>query len=151
VYQIHSLKSHLQIFSLLIVSFTLLGCSKVDSQDLRTAGFHADIDVEAVGNKTKVDVRLRTGRGIDADWIRLSAGDQLVATMNNVSVPLRSVNNSYDAWFDDTTENSKVTVALIRDLGVNAENSFVQLPELFEITAPDTQARFSVGETVTLT
>lgn len=136
--------------SILCLLMIAAGCTKVDSEDIRTAGITADIEVTADDYATTVNTRLRAGNGIGAGRIVLSEGDQLTATLNGDSVNLgRSGTNIYTGVFDSSESGVELKVALIRDDGVDALNSSVLLPARFEIDSPDQSETYMTGDSIT--
>lgn len=134
-----------------IFASVLAGCAKVDSADIRTSGFYAEIHISTDDETTTVFARLRTGRAIDADTIILSPGDQLAATLSGNIIALnRTDTDAYRGVFEVATGGSEVKVALSRINDTDAQNSRVTLPNAFEITAPGLAESFNAGESITV-
>jgi len=136
-----------------IVVFTataLTGCAEVDSDTVRTTGFHANIDVEVGDTTTGVSVDLATGSAIDSDSIVLTYGDRLRATLGGYTQTLVRQDQHYFANFNDATPGQTVIVSLERQNDFSAMNSTVPLPERIEITAPGPGERYYAGEAITL-
>ena len=134
-----------------VIALTSTGCAKVDSEDIRTSGFYAEISIVATDDTTNVQVRMRTGRALDADRIILSPGDQLSATMSGNIIALFNSRDSsaYRGSFNAANGSSEVKVALSRAEGIDAPNSTAVLPNRFEITAPDQGETFNAGGSIT--
>ena len=70
------------------------GCARVESEDVRTTGIHADIDVEGNRNgTTTVVVDLNVGSGIGATDLELAGSDRLTATANGSTQVLSKSSN----------------------------------------------------------
>ena len=138
--------------SLLVIIFTttLIGCAEVDSENIRTAGFHAEITVTAKDDSTNVFTRLNTSSALDADTIILSPGDQLSASVPDRSIALHQFNSHYSGTFEGSLENTEINVSFNRLGDDDAPNSRVLVPELFEIIAPDFDETFNAGDNLTL-
>lgn len=126
------------------------GCTDIDSEDLRTSGFHSTIRLSATGNdQTTVRVYLNTSSALFADEIDLSAGDQLTATANGVTQTLSS-SDPYRTTFNFDDSDTDFVVSLDRQEDVDAPNSYVTLPEKFTIDTPSKYQIFNSGESITL-
>ncbi len=134
-----------------IFAIVLSGCAEVDSADLRTSGFYADIQIVVDDSNTQVQARLRTGRALDADKIVLSPGDNLVASMSGESVALnRSDTSVYIGVFNSAAGGEEVSVSLSRINDTDAPDSLVVVPDWLEITAPHYAKTYNAGETITV-
>lgn len=130
-------------------ALSIVSCTEIDSRDLRSSGFHADIDVYSAGNsQTNVWVRLSSGSGIDADEIDLSAGDQLFASVGGLSKTLVQDSGVYLARFNTDEGGLDYVVALERSRDIDMPNSIVTLPSRFDILAPDAGELFNAGDTL---
>lgn len=133
----------------ILIATALIGCAEIDSEHLRTSGFHADITVTANDDSTIVSTRLNTSNAIDADHINLTAGDQLTASIPGRSIVLHQRVSSYSATFDGSNENTEINVSLNRLNDKDAPNSRVVVPEQFELAAPDSGETFYDGDNLT--
>ena len=141
--------------SLLIVVYglflgSLVGCSEVDSEDVRTSGFNMDAQVTTTDSLTRIQVRLRNGDDIDSDRIILSAGDRLIADLSGRRIELERQNSTYRGSYEQVTGGEVLRLELSRPEGVNALATGVLLPNLFEINAPDQGVSFNAGDTITV-
>ncbi len=129
----------------------LIGCSKVDSEDIKTSGIYTEAGATAEDDNTLVFVRMRTGRPLDADTIILSPGDQLSASMSGNTIGLfRTDSDAYQGTFTDATGGSEVKITLSRQDDPDASDSVVTLPNQFTISAPDAGEIFNSGENITV-
>ena len=85
----------------ILIATALIGCAEIDSEHLRTSGFHADITVTANDDSTIVSTRLNTSNAIDADHINLTAGDQLTASIPGRSIVLHQWRYFHQIHTDD--------------------------------------------------
>lgn len=126
-------------------------CSQVDSEDIKSSGFHAEMDLTAVGNnRTQAKVCLTTGSNSLADKIILSNGDHLVASANGMSQRLEQDAYCYINSFDFDEGGTEFLIALERDLEESMPNSHVALPPRFNVSAPDNDSTFNAGDSITL-
>lgn len=129
------------------VVLSLISCTEVDSRDLHSSGFYADIEVYSAGNsQTNVWVRLSTGSGFDADEIDLSAGDRLVVAAGGFRKSLVADSGVYLASFNIDEGGIDYVVTLERNRDVDMPNSVVTLPPRFDIVAPDAGELFNAGD-----
>ena len=133
-----------------LVLGTLVGCSEVDSEDIRTSGFNVDATATTTDGSTNIFVRLELGDDFDSDRIVLTAGDTLVADLAGRRTELSRVNGSYRGSFDQVNGGEVLTLELLRPDDVSALDTRVLLPNSFEINAPDPTATFNAGETITV-
>ncbi len=133
--------------------WTLSACDNVDSEDIRTSGIYAYFRASADNeNQTYIFADLRTGPGLFADKIILSAGDTLKAGMGPVEHTLsRDGNNNYVTTFDINGSDAEVIIGLDRANDTDAPNSRVTLPTGFAITTPGAAHVFNRGEDITIT
>ncbi len=140
------------IFYLLASLGFISGCDKVDSEDIRTSGMFADFYVSAsTNNQTRVLAGLRTGTGLFADWIILSPGDTLKASIEETSQTLlRNSGDKYETTFDVNAGGSDVFIAFERSNDVDAPNSWISVPASFNLDAPDANHVFTSGEDISI-
>ena len=133
--------SKFSTFAFLLLSLVLLnGCSEdVDSEDIRTSGIYAAMDLEATAdNHTGIQVALKVGGSNSNTYLNLTAGDTLTATLNDSEeTTLSKVEDSsgeinYTGAFSSAsagTENSIIKIAFNRNSAdTSAPNSLVTLP-----------------------
>ena len=141
------------VYAATIIAFLLvvIGCSDVDSNDLRSSGFYATMALTSSGDsQTNVRACLATSSDLFADDIELSAGDNLTATANGITKTLmRDI--CYENIFDFDDGGTEFVISLNRDVGVDMPNSNVVLPEKFSILMPSTNVTFNSGESITVT
>ncbi len=132
----------LYILGLYIV-FNMTACESVDSDDVRTSGVYADIDVEARGDGiTRVRARLTVGGVFSNTDLELEQGDQLIASASGgTSVIMREDKEflggvEYKAAFQFDVENTRINIALNRPAGVSAPSSYVNLPASVSFVTP---------------
>ncbi|MEM7258931.1 MAG: hypothetical protein AAF404_16260 [Pseudomonadota bacterium] len=145
-----SLKNSTLWYSLFILPVLISGCAEIDSENIRTSGFYTEIEVVAENDRTTVHADLSTDRALDADSIKLSAGDRLSATMSGQTISLVEAGTGYEGEFNQSGDGALVTVSLRRDSGTDAPGSTVNVPQLFQITAPDQAATFNAGDSITV-
>ena len=129
---------------------SLVGCSKVDSEDVRTSGFNMDAQITTTDSLTRIQVRLRNGGDFDSDRIVLTAGDRLIADLSGRRIELERQSSTYRGSYEQVTGGELLTLELSRPEGVNAFGTGVLLPNAIEINAPDQGASFNAGDTITV-
>lgn len=141
----------LVVASGIMILAIIVGCSEVDSSDLKSSGFYASMHVTANGNnQTEVWVSLKTGPRIDADSIDLSEGDTLTATANGITKTL-SRDISYETSFNFDEGGAEFVISLERNEGEDMPSSRVELPQKFAILMPNVDEILNSGETITVT
>jgi hypothetical protein len=124
------------------------GCTDLQSADLKTAGMSAHMYVTDYGSgQTVASAQLNVDTNL-TDFVTLSSGDTLVATVASQSQTMgeTDVANdvSYSATFPtDEPSGTACTVALNRTSDVSAPNSTCTLPAPLTITAPAAGASYS--------
>ena len=131
------------LFSGLIIS----GCSKTESEHVKSSGLSAVIEVSGAGNgTTEVQVELRVGNRLTGTLVELTGGDRLLAHANGETKQLRKDENlfdiKYETTFDFNDEGTQFRIELDRPSAVSAPNSTAILPLAANITLP------LAGETV---
>jgi hypothetical protein len=123
-----------------------MGCSKTESDNIKTNGMKADIDITATGNgKTGIKVNISVGSGgISSTEVELSSGDTLTATDGTTTKELYEDDGllgdiEYKTEFSTEAEDTLFTVSLVREDGENAENSFVTLPAPFTLSSESSE------------
>ena len=129
---------------------SLVACSEIDSEDVRTSGFNMDAQITTTDSSTNILVRLKAGDDFDSDRIVLTAGDQLRADLSGRRLEVPRLNDAYRASYENVTGGEVLTLELLRPEGVSAFDTRVLLPDSFEINAPDQGASFNAGDTITV-
>ena len=139
-----------------VAGLWLLACTNTESENIKTSGIHADIDVTATGTgQTEVSTWLRVGASSNT-FLDLSDGDELIASKGTESKKMtrREVFGSvtYNATFDADAAETEFKVAFERENDVSAPNSHGTLPAAFSLTAPAAAASFArATDTITIT
>ncbi len=142
-------------FALCVSGFLFLtGCSETESENVRTRGIHADIDVYATGNgNTSVSAKLTVGSGLGGTDLELTGGEQLTATANGNTQTLSKssslIDVEYKTTFDFDIPETEFIVSYIREDGADAENSVVVIPFAMNILAPEDGSHISTDDTIT--
>lgn len=145
-----------------VLILLVTACGSSDSDNVKTDGIFADIDIYAPGDgKTYVEVVLKVGSGgVFATELELEGGDQLTAKTDVVGSETPKVlqesqdglggfTYKTDYTFDD--EDITYTVAFSRAADNDAPNSFVTMPEALEYTLPAEASTFQVTDTINVT
>jgi hypothetical protein len=124
-----------------------VACTDLQSADLKTAGMSAYMTVQADGSgQTQVGAKLHVDTN-STDYVALSAGDTLVASVAGQSQTMSESNVvgivSYATSFTGEDSNAVYTVALHRASDVSAPNSTCTLPLAYTIATPATGSTFS--------
>lgn len=134
--------NQLKLSATFISTLFLFGCSKTDSENIRTKGIRAEIAITSVGsglaNDSEAIVRLYSGSGgFGGTLIELSEGDSLIAVIDGESYGFSEVSELFDHYYQATLPtnnlNTEYKVSFVRDEGVSATESIVTLPDEFEI------------------
>jgi hypothetical protein len=132
-----------------LVPIFLASCADTESENVRTEGVHAEIEVIADGSgNTDIDAQLEVGsRGELATQLDLSNGDALVAYADGEERTLTKVEEllgiHYVTTFNFASPNIEFRVALLRNEDTSAPNSTVLLPDPFNITGPNDNQTFA--------
>ncbi len=124
------------------------GCTSIQSADIKTAGISAFMRVYADGTgQTTAYAELHVGNNV-TDFVDLSAGDALVATVAGQSQNMARTDFlggiSYQSTFSGhDADGTMYTIALNRSSNVSAPSSTCVLPKPFSITAPTSSSTFS--------
>jgi hypothetical protein len=119
-----------------------LGCTDLQSNDLKTAGMsaHALVSADGTGAST-ASVTLNVDDNV-TDYVQLTAGDALVATVGGKSQTMSSSNVlgivTYSTGFTgQDAAGTQYTIALNRSAGdTSAPSSTCALPAPFTLTGP---------------
>lgn len=132
-----------------IVAISLLvllgACGTVESENVKSEGIHADIDVVAEGEgSTYVSARLEVGDdGVLRTTLKMTSGDRLMAYAGGVAQQMSRSKSllygtSYVTTFPFAGGGTEFKVSLEREDFTDARNSKVILPAAFTITTtPD--------------
>lgn len=139
--------------------FLLSACNGTsDSQDIRTSGLHATIDITASeDNRSEVSVRLRVGDRHSDTYLNLTNGDRLQATLNNSITEDIDIKDGsrYRGSFNSAgagLENALYQVSFIRPNDTDAPNSTVIMPPSISGFSVNPSGSFSRGsDLLTLT
>ena len=139
-----------------VVAITLVvGCAKVESEDVATSGVHADIRASADGSgSTQVRTTLRVGGATSNTFLDLAGDDKLEVTQGETTQSpareelLEAV--SYVSSFPVDAADTEFKVAFLRSIDDGAPDSRVVLPAPFAITAPAAESTHSRVVDVTL-
>lgn len=135
--------------SVALVLLLIAACADTESENVKTEGVHAEIEVSADGSgNTDIDAQLEVGsRGELATQLDLSNGDALVAYANGEEQTLTKVEEllgiHYVTTFNFDSSNIEFRIALLRNNDTSAPNSTVLLPDPFTITAPNNNATYA--------
>jgi hypothetical protein len=139
-----------------VAGLWLLACTNTESENVKTKGIHADIDITATGNgQTTVDASLRVGSASNT-YLNLTGGDELFALKGTEKKEMseRQLLGAvwYSATFDVDAAETEFVVAFERESDASAPNSHGTLPAAFSLSAPAESAEFGrVADTVTIT
>lgn len=134
----------LQLSIGLLSTALLFGCSKTDSENIRTKGIRAEMTITSIGsglaNDSEAIVRLYSGsEGFGGTLIELSEGDNLIAVIDGENYGFSEVSELFDQYYQATLPtnnlNTEYQISFVRDEGVSATESVVTLPDEFEITS----------------
>lgn len=142
---------------LLAVALSLQGCSVTDSENVRTAGISAHIDVVSKSSNpngdTTVTANLQSGSGFNGTDLKLTGGDRLYVTADGARYDLTLADDLvsiyYKARVPSASTHTEYVISFDREEDTSAPSSTVMLPEPFDIEAlaKDT---YDFDETVTL-
>jgi hypothetical protein len=125
------------------------GCTDLQSSDLKTAGMSAHALVSADGTgASSASVTLNVDNNI-TDYVQLSTGDALVATVGNKTQTLSSTNVlgivTYSTGFTGADQaGAQYTIALNRKSpDTSAPGSTCTMPAAFQLSAPTSSSSFS--------
>jgi hypothetical protein len=135
--------------SFAFITLSLSSCAETESENVKSSGVRAEIEVVADGSgTTDVDVQLEVGSsGGLRTQLELSNGDSLIAYANGEQRTLTKIERlfgtHYVTSFDFDSPNIEFRIALNRNNDVSAPNSTVLLPDPFTITTPQSGERFA--------
>ena len=143
--------------SIIAAGMVLSGCGATDSNNVRTGGIRANLAVEAKGNgTTDVTATFTVGSGgLGATHLKLKSGDSAAASANGVRKTLRKETDAlggihYETGFGFDDADTLFTISLDRPNDASAPDSWVRLPEKFEITLPVDNQRFTISDQLTI-
>jgi hypothetical protein len=132
----------------LALAVALAACTNVKSSDIKTSGMSAHMAVTADGTGTaRAQATLNVDNNV-TDFVDLSAGDTLNATVGSQTQQLMrltlggAVSYAVDFQGQDAA-GTQYTIALTRKNDTSAPSSTCALPGPFAITAPAASATFS--------
>lgn len=145
---------YLYIF-LFIFTLFLNSCGgdpEVDSEDIRSSGFYAEMMVQSSeSDRAEVLVDLRLGDEYDSDRIVLSEGERLTATANGVTQELTKGDAYYQTTFDSDIGSYDVIISLERSYGISMPSSVVTHLGDLTINTPSEGDVFTIGDVVNFT
>ncbi|CAN5696501.1 hypothetical protein BH11MYX3_BH11MYX3_23540 [soil metagenome] len=133
----------------------LVGCSKTDSEDLKTSGIYASITARAEGaGQTRVTAELLIGNPINLNFVELSADDELIARHAGQSQTMTESQLlnivSYSATFPTEASGESFEVGFERGPDdVSAPSSTASLPAPFTLAAPPATSSRAAALTLT--
>lgn len=128
----------LKCFALASLGALALACSEdVDSNDVRTSGIYAEMEVLALGDgRSTVTVTLKPGGRSSNTYLVMEGEDELVATVDDASRALTKDGNGYQSEFDVEAGDTEFLIAFQRGPDdVSAMDSSVTLPDPFTLEA----------------
>lgn len=123
--------------------WTVVACNEsVESTDVRTTGIYPEITVTADGSgSSRVRVRLKVGGSGSNTFLDLKGGDELTATVDDVTKVLDETSDeTYTASFPVDEEGTEFTIAFLREDDDSAPASTVALPAPFALAVSPTEA-----------
>jgi len=138
-----------------VAGLWLLACTNTESENIKTKGIHADIDISAYGNgQTEVGASLRVGSSSNT-WLNLTGGDQLFALKGAEKKEMteRQLLGAvwYTATFDVDAAETEFAVAFERESDASAPNSHGALPAAFSLSAPVESTEFARTAEIVIT
>lgn len=142
----------------LALTLLLQGCSVTESENVRTAGISADIDVTSTTSdpdgQSRVKVTLRSGSGFTGTELELTGGDRLYVTVDGdrtlLSPSSGLFSTGYEAMVSSTSTHTEFLISFEREEDTSAPSSTVMLPEPFEVDEP-AQSHYRFDDEVRLT
>ncbi len=136
---------------------SIIGCNSesVDSEDIKTSGIWAKMEVDArEDQRSRVVVELNVGGEFGTN-VELSDGEYLEVEAGGVVKRLDEdtdiLDIDYQAYMDIVESDTLFTIRFYRSNGENIVNSTGRLPTAFEITNPPSNTQFELSENVLLT
>ncbi len=146
-----------QILVVISAVLSITACESVDSDDIRTSGLYANINVVANGDgNTRVKTRLTVGGVFSNTNLELEKGDQLVASASGGSSIIMREDKEllggveYKATLLFDTENPQINVAFNRPSGISAPESYVVLPAPIVFVTPQVGQTFKRSDNIKL-
>jgi len=143
-------------FSIGITLLNIVGCNSesVDSQDVRSSGIWAKMEVDGRGDgRSRVVVELNAGGRFGTNVV-LSGGEYLEVVAAGVTKRMVEDNDildiDYQAYIDSTVSETEFNIRFYRNDGENITNSRAFLPTSFEITQPLTNTSYGLEDNVIL-
>ncbi len=146
----------LSVCFFILCTAIISGCSNTGSDNVKTEGIYAYINVVADGGgNSVVTVDLDVGSGLFGTNLELEGGDTLTAVAGGETRTLRRSGNILDIEYKTTFGfdggGELYRVSFIREDGTGAENSTVTLPMPFTITAPSDNSLYTVNQDIDFT
>ena len=139
-----------------VVLIALTGCNSESSssEDIRTQGIWAKMDVDGQPDgRSRVVVELNVGGEFGTN-VELTEDEYLEVSANGETVRLSEDNDLFDidyqTYIDTIESNTEFNIRFYRSNGEAIVNSTGNLPEAFEITAPQSTEVFSRQDILTL-
>ncbi len=148
------------IFLLSAIGLLISACGgSADSEDIRTPGIRAEIKITANGNgrsNVSADLEVGSSGGLGATDLNLSGGDSLTATSDSITKPLLRETDflgeiTYENSFDNDASGTLFTVSFERSGDTSAPNSWVELPDYLNVSLPEENQVFDLGDNINLT
>lgn len=144
----------MKLWPVLSIAVVGLGCESVKSNDLKTSGLYAELEVDAPGTgKVNVKATLKLGQG-SLTYLDLTPTDSLTAA---VGATTRAMSREsafgttwYQAGFDGDAAGTSVRVSLTRQADTSAPESVVTMPAPFSFRSPVVNAPFPRSGGVTV-
>ncbi|WP_189613603.1 hypothetical protein [Saccharospirillum salsuginis] len=132
---------HCALAGTLALSLLLQGCSVTDSENVKTAGISAAIEVVSTSSdpnaQAHVSASLQSGSGINGTDLKLTGGDRLYVTADGQKIPLSEssspIGTTYEAWVSSSSTHTEYIIGFEREEDTSAPSSTVMLPEPFDI------------------
>lgn len=159
-YDVRKLLSSLVFTSVKLVFLsTLVSCGggSVDSEDLKTTGFHATIRITATEDITRVDARLTAG-GPNGSDIELSSTDFFTASGYGQTLTLTrepqflGLYDSYVGEFNFNEGEERIELSLNRGPDdVDAQDTYVSIPAAILLTSGAEEEEVNIADILTIT
>jgi hypothetical protein len=142
-------------YLLLCTVLLLAGCGSTSSENVKSKGIHARINVKGDNSSTKVDVTLTVGSA-NGTVVVLGGSDSLKATAKGVTQTLTKTqglfgDTGYSTTFNFNVPGTEVVVALDRPDDTSCPNSHISMPDPFTMTSPASLQVFTSQSTLPLT
>jgi len=138
-------------FLALCSAVLIIGCGSTSSENVKSQGISARINVNANNNTTTVDTTLTVGSPFGTNLV-LGGADSLRATARGVTQTLTKSQSlfvtSYTTTFNFNVPGTEVVVALDRPNDQSCPNSRVLMPDPFSVTSPSPDQAFTSQSTI---